>query len=410
MKLEKWTLALAAAGVVSLGSAVQAEEAQNQVMTALSSTTLSGYIDTSANWRFGNNTGALPGRTFDTAAKQDGFNLNAVLLTLEKPMDEGQWSAGYKVDLVFGPDASYYATAPTFPGFGGGDAGDFNVKQAYAALRAPVGNGIDFKMGVFDTVIGYEVFETGNNPNYSRSYGYALEPSHHTGILASYHVNDMISIAGGVANTYNGAINSRVGNAAPPFATIDTQKTFLAAATVTLPENTGIFAGSSIYGGIVDGRGAFNNARDTTSYYAGMTMTTPVQGLAVGAAFDYLEDSNFNLFGTVINPDSWAWAGALYVSYQATEKLKLNARGDWTQGSDGTFYDGGVVGISDNQNELLGLTLTADYALWSSLITRLEGRWDHAIGGDRAFYNGAIPATPDDHNAVTVALNVIYKF
>ena len=41
----------------------------------------------------------------------------------------------------------------------------------------PVGNGIDWKMGVFDTIIGYEVFESGNNPNFTRSYGYAIEPT-----------------------------------------------------------------------------------------------------------------------------------------------------------------------------------------------------------------------------------------
>jgi len=103
MKCNKWTLALAAAGVVSLGSVAQAEEAQHQVLTALSSTTLSGYVDTSAIWKFGtDNHGpgsgvipTIPGRTFDgTADKLDGFNLNVVKLTLEKPLDEGQWSAG----------------------------------------------------------------------------------------------------------------------------------------------------------------------------------------------------------------------------------------------------------------------------------------------------------------------------
>src|SRR5258707_604398 len=112
MKCNKWTLALAAAGVVSLGSVAQADEAQHQVLTALSSTTLSGYVDTSAIWKPGtdNPSSRLPGHVFDGGDKTDGFNLHAVKLTLEKPLDEGQWSAGYKADLVFGPDANYYAT------------------------------------------------------------------------------------------------------------------------------------------------------------------------------------------------------------------------------------------------------------------------------------------------------------
>src|SRR5436190_14662400 len=135
MKFNKWTLALASVGIVSLGSVARAEE-QHSVMTALQSTTLSGYVDTSANWWTGNQAGALgagglglPGRSFDGANKQDKFNLNAVKLVLEKPLgDENSWSAGYKADLVFGPDASYYSTTTTFNGV---NNDDFAVKQAY---------------------------------------------------------------------------------------------------------------------------------------------------------------------------------------------------------------------------------------------------------------------------------------
>src|ERR1043166_3713813 len=126
--INKWTLALAAAGVVSLPS-LKAEE-QHQVLTALSQTTLSGYVDTSANLKVGSPNGALPGRTFDGADKQDGFNLNRVQLSLEKALDEGQWSAGYKVDLIFGPDANYYNTV-----LNGGtlspNTDEVAVKQAY---------------------------------------------------------------------------------------------------------------------------------------------------------------------------------------------------------------------------------------------------------------------------------------
>ena len=68
MKFNKWTLALAAAGVVSLGS-VGASRRQHQVLTALSRTTLSGYVDTSAIWKVGTGNAALPGRAYDGATK-----------------------------------------------------------------------------------------------------------------------------------------------------------------------------------------------------------------------------------------------------------------------------------------------------------------------------------------------------
>jgi len=86
MKFNKWTVALAATGVVSLASAVQADES-HPVNTALSSTTLSGYVDTSAIWNFG--TGhTVANRFANTAAdRQDGFNVNTINLLLEKPID-----------------------------------------------------------------------------------------------------------------------------------------------------------------------------------------------------------------------------------------------------------------------------------------------------------------------------------
>ena len=65
MKFNKWTVGLAAVGVVSLASAARADEKQmSMVNTALSSTTLSGYVDTSAMWSLGSqNGGKIPAYT-----------------------------------------------------------------------------------------------------------------------------------------------------------------------------------------------------------------------------------------------------------------------------------------------------------------------------------------------------------
>ena len=59
MKFNQWTLGLAAVGAVSLASAVRADEAKlNALNTALSNTTISGYVDVAAQWNAGN-----PGKT-----------------------------------------------------------------------------------------------------------------------------------------------------------------------------------------------------------------------------------------------------------------------------------------------------------------------------------------------------------
>jgi hypothetical protein len=391
MKFNQWTLALASLGVVSMGSVAQAEE--HSVMSTVASTTLSGYVDTSAIWKVGTGR-TLVGRQFDGTDKVDGFNLNVVKLVLEKALgDENSWSAGYKADLVFGPDANYYTTLNNTGVAKTPD--DFNIKQAYVALRAPVGNGLDFKMGVWDTLIGYEFFESGSNPNYSRSFGYQIEPTHHTGLLASYKITDMFSISAGIANAYAGGINDKN--------VVESKKAYLAAITITLPEGAGSMKNSVISIGYVGGRNGSGGTatavtQDSRSFYAGFTLNTPVEGLQVGAAWDYRADAAgiTPLTGNVND----AYAIAAYVSY-GMDKWKANVRVDYTQATDASFYD--VTPGRSKRNELGAITATLDYNLWENVLTRLEARYDRALNGDR-------PYGFADESAMTVALNAIYKF
>src|SRR5512147_2822775 len=53
MKINKWTVGLAAVGLVSLPSVLQAEEKLSPLQTALSSTVISGYVNTAARWNPG---------------------------------------------------------------------------------------------------------------------------------------------------------------------------------------------------------------------------------------------------------------------------------------------------------------------------------------------------------------------
>ena len=110
MKFNKWTVALAAVGVVSLASAAKAEEKPSSVMTALSSTTISGTVDTSMEWNPGTGNQNLPPYKFNSPSMADGFNLDVVQLTIEKPLDESDWAAGYRADLWFGPYANQLGT------------------------------------------------------------------------------------------------------------------------------------------------------------------------------------------------------------------------------------------------------------------------------------------------------------
>src|SRR5205823_619458 len=113
----------------------------------------------------------------------------------------------------------------------------------------PIGNGLDWKIGVFDSIIGYESVESPNNPNYTRSFGHSIEPQTHTGILATYHFTDMISVTAGIANTIGPVINER----AASFGKAESSKTYMTSVAVTAPDTMGVLNGSTLYAGFVNG-------------------------------------------------------------------------------------------------------------------------------------------------------------
>ena len=397
MKYNKWTVALAAAGVVSLASAARAEERVNSVMTALSSTSLSGYVDTSAQWNFGTGNAHLPDYKFGGSSKADGFNLNVVQLRIEKPLSEEEWAAGYRVDLWAGPDANVLGTQ-SVNSLGGSD---FAIRQAYVALRVPFQNGLDFKVGVFDSVLGYESVESGNNPNYTRSYGHSIEPQTHTGLLVSYRFNDLVSASAGIANTVGPVINERAQGPNFSGATkAESYKTYMGSVAVTAPDSMSFLSGSTLYAGIVNG---FNDSygENDTSYYVGGTIATPVTGLRLGTALDILD---------VHHQDGETWAVSGYATYQATEKLSVHFRGEYLRdrGNQKFFVDS--LGNSTNPDKVLALTATAQYDLWKNVISRVELRWDHSLNAQETWGGKDPDSTPSLKNEWMLAANIIYKF
>ena len=405
MKLTKWSAALAGIGAVSLASTAHGEES-HPVNTLLSATTLSGFVDTSASWQLKSG-GGVAQRFVNTGEnRQDGFNLNLVKIQLEKPVDEGTWSAGYNVETVFGPDAV------ALPGnLGAGNQVAF--EQAYVALRAPVGNGIDIKVGLYNPVIGYESTDSYANPNFSRSFGFALQPRGHLGTLATYQVTESVGVSAGVANTGNNGLFSKAnGNNS-----IESNKSYLGAVTLKAPDSWGWLGGSSLYAGIVDAghtsvpgttaQSAVYTGGNTINLYVGASLSTPIKELSVGASYDYL----FNGYGSTAVAGfkgSYANATALYASYQLTKEIKLNNRVEYATSSGlDSATSGGFNFLPNslspiNDQKIFGETFTLDYSLWASVITRAEFRWDHDTAN-----NHGLGGRNDD---LSITANVIYKF
>jgi hypothetical protein len=411
MKMNRWTLGLAAVGLVSLTPGLLAADtaaAPVPLMTALSATTISGYVDTSAVWNPGTGNANPAPYAFNTAASHDGFNLDAVDIKIAKPLDEGKLSAGYTVELMLGPDVQ---VGP----YGGG------IRQAYVELRANVGNGLDFKVGQWDSVLGYESTDAYKNPNWTRSYGYSIEPTEHVGVLADYRFSSAVDLQVGIADELNAAYVRNVSGTSPVKfvpSTIESKKAFVSLLTLTAPDSWGALKGSALYAGLDYGPGnAFSHAVagtidtpaagshivDITELYVGATITTPVTGLTFGAAWDSVNHSDYlNAYGVE------GYAGTLggYVSYKITDKMTINGRGEYAYGS---AFDNVVVLGTAQQAKILAATATLQYNLWDNVISRLEARWDTSADGSPMF-GGTAVGKPTKINELMVAANVVYKF
>ncbi|HEX3720697.1 MAG TPA: outer membrane beta-barrel protein [Verrucomicrobiae bacterium] len=406
MRVNKWTIGLAAAGLVSLTPALLAQTnapapTPIPMLTALSATTISGYVDTSAVWNPGTGN-ANPAPFAFNAGKQDGFNLDAVDVKIAHPQDETGWSAGYVAELSYGPDAEAI------------DGGAYPIRQAYVALHMPVGNGIDWELGRWDNLLGYESSDSYKNPNFTRSYGYSMEPTEHTGLLGSYNITSAINLQLGVADTVQtegSSVNSRYD--APFGEYVESKKSLVSLLTVTAPDSWGGFKGSAFYAGFDLGEGGATvstagtptSPHDRSEIYLGATINTPVTGLTFGASWDSIQHADI---GDVDTGYFQAIAG--YASFKLTDKLTLNGRAEYADG----YGLGYMTAYTPDFNKVLELTGTLQYDLWANVISRLEIRWDHACDSTTPFGGvgapGSAASLPNKKNDVMIAANVIYKF
>jgi Putative beta-barrel porin-2, OmpL-like. bbp2 len=190
------------------------------------------------------------------------------------------------------------------------------------------------------------------------------------------------------------------------------------------PESAGWLNGATLALGVINVPGhsvASPASLGTTSWYAGMTLPTPIAAWKLGAAFDYLDihDSHAADPANSIpaNPsDDTAWDIALYSSYQATDTLALNLRAEYLRDQLG----GGADFLSPVPYSHIGrggnaaeeATATVQYQLWANVISRVEFRWDHVEHGSAFGFDPADVVSSGAYKAndFLLALNLIYQF
>jgi hypothetical protein len=370
-----------------LSGAARAQDAAESAPALAASASLSGYVSTGYRW--GPGTGNFAYGLSGTTSRANAFSLDVVALSLHRPMENWILDSGYRVDLWLGPDASDLETGST--------SNSAELRQAYLDLRFPLVNpltdgettSLDLRIGTFNSIVGFESPDHNANAHYTRSWGYTIQPTVHTGLLAFfpgtgrpgvdplYEWDSRYQIALGVANTNDPRINGTPANA--------DRKTLLAGFMWELPEALGPLGGSRFSLGYVNGR-----AR---------TGSDPIQNLYLGLGLL----PNSEKWNLSLTHDSRILPGAgnddsvfgLYVGRTLSDDLTLSARAEIYQEGAKLYSGESAAEQTDGQS----LTLTLNYKIWENVISRLEYRWDNT---DEPV-NGR-------HNNQGFHLNFIYEF
>jgi len=389
------------------------------VETAKPGIVLSGYVDAGYQYSFtgGGTTTGTNRFGGDRTASGGRFDLNAAKIALEKPLStKNEFTAGFRVDAMYGNDVAQGITAY-------GNSTAFGVEQAYVQFRAPVGNGLDFKVGKFVTILGYEVIERPANLNISYSNVFQnLIPLEHTGALAAYKFNDLVDAKFGVVN---GGLNDNTTNTnvtgLNPTSNKSNSVGFLGAVNLTAPGGNANIQNAAFVGfnetsvgatttttntsGITSGAG--NQANTLWIYditgswkpkFAGDKLTLGVEG-------DLGQYTQASV--TAKNSDTTTWGGAaVYSKYQFTKIFALADRIDWIHSD-----DGGKFNSTFASSDLYSETLTAEFDVWENMLLRAEYRLDW--GDDVVSTNGGTGiggVSTSKGPAHLVNLEVVYSF
>ncbi len=358
---------------------------------------LYGYVDLSYVQNFNNPANHVnQNRIFDVDS--NSFRADLAQIVLEKEGKTGgalEDAAGFRIKLNFGEDAEFTG------GSIGGDDVDF--QEAYAQFIAPVGNGLDLRIGRMNTLIGYEVIESPYNPNFSRSWLFGFgQPFTTTGIRGSYDFSDQVSFAVGIINEFAGAASDA-----------NSSKGVETALSLTPMDWLGV----TLYGFWTPNDGAATNGGNGGD--AGRLMGGGIVDIqALESTEIVLEAYYGNLEGAFANGANARWNGfAGYIIHDFNDQWGVRYRAEIFEDPQGYFScfganaKGGAgkpgscaPGSGVGGQTLWEMTYTLQYKPVPSLITRLEFRHDHS--DQKTFVEG----TKAVDNQQTLAAEVIYLF
>ncbi|MBI2188949.1 MAG: porin [Acidobacteria bacterium] len=333
---------------------------------------LGGLADVYYDYNSNKVEGDAPFRNFDTRHNKARFSM-AQLWAAKAPTADSRigfnvkLNAGHASDLIHGAEPSTLAAFDR--------TGAVALQQVYVSYLAPIGSGLQIDAGKYVTQHGAEVIEAKDNWNYSRSLLFALAiPYYHTGVRASYTVNDKVSFMGTVVNGWN---NLEDNNGA---------KTFGGQVIVKpVPQ-------LSIVQNYMGGAEQTDNNDDVRHLFDTTVTITATDRISLIGNYDYGKDS---LAGSGVS-----WQGvAGYVKVQATPWLAVIPRVEWFDDPDG-FMTGTSQALKD-------ATITGELKFMDNLLWRVEYRRDWS---DIAAFTKKSGAAVDSQNTFGMGFLYSYSF
>ena len=326
-----------------------------------------GYLDMAYSHLSGTGafTSGTADRVFDT--EPNSFNLHQAAITLAKQPKEG---FGGLVNLTLGKDAG---SIKSF----GQTSNDFDVTQAF--IQNTTGS-VTVIAGKFVTLSGAEVINSSSNTNYSRSilFGYAI-PFTHTGLRATYAVNDQLSLIAGLNNGWDQAKDMNKSK------TLELGLSYMPVKTFML--SVVDYSGAEQVAGVPGGAQGKRNLLDLVGTF------TVSDSLNFVLNYDHGSQEN----GMTANKKA-LWNGlAAYANFQINDMWRVSARAETFKDTDG--YRTGIV------QKWKEATLTVGYAPSKSMELRGEVRKDTSDQAAFAYNDGVARKTQN-----SLGLEAIYKF
>jgi hypothetical protein len=338
---------------------------------------LSGYVTSSYFYATHPTGRTIVGRLYDRF--HDEFMLNAVRVSVEKPIATDKVDAGFRVDALYGQNAPPIRSA----GLALGDQGD--LPQAFVTLNLPTGRGtyVQFKAGKMWTLLDVEVVDEVLNPNFSEGYQYIyLTNFTNTGFGIDAKLSAKVDAQVRLINGWdvvedNNAAKSFMGRAG----ITPSDKVGLAFLGFYGPEQPGN-VGNERYGG--EFVGTFKPSSPTTIYVQGDVGGE--QGLGAGGS-----------------AAGW-WGLGVWGVFDLDAKVTLALRGDYIDDRDGVRMSG-VLGFATAPSRRIGSgTVTLNVKSWPHALVRPEIRLEHSNRDDF----GNVPNRTPTQVSFGLALSYIF--